>query len=81
MLFPLKSYAKKSFTVCQNYFSIKSYSTFSAKMFKVKDLYIRFYHSEVYTIWWYTVYLIMIKLSESETAKKWLNEVDMDTKK
>ena len=31
MLFSLKSYAKKCFTVWQNYFSIKSYSTFSAK--------------------------------------------------
>ena len=35
MLFPLKSYAKKSFTVRRNYFSIESYSTFSAKIFKV----------------------------------------------
>ena len=35
MLFSLKSYAKKSFTVWRNYFSIKSFSTFSAKMFQV----------------------------------------------
>ena len=34
MLFSLKSYAKKCFTVWRNYFSIKSYSTFSAKMFQ-----------------------------------------------
>ena len=34
MLFFLKSYAKKCFTVWRNYFSIKSYSTFSAKMFQ-----------------------------------------------
>ena len=35
MLFFLKSYAKKSFyTVWQNYFSIKSYFTFSAKIFQ-----------------------------------------------
>ena len=47
MLFSLKSYAKKRFTVWQNYFSIKSYSTFSAKMFKLHSFYI-----------WYTVYLI-----------------------
>ena len=34
MFFFLKSYAKKCFTVWRNYFSIKSYSTFSAKMFQ-----------------------------------------------
>ena len=35
MLFSLKSYAKKCFnTVWRNYFSIKGYSTFSAKMFQ-----------------------------------------------
>ena len=34
MLFSLKSYAKKCFTVWRNYYSIKSYSTFSAKMFQ-----------------------------------------------
>ena len=34
MLFSLESYAKKCFTVWRNYFSIKSYSTFSAKMFQ-----------------------------------------------
>ena len=34
MLFSLKSYAKKCFTVWRNYFLIKSYSTFSAKMFQ-----------------------------------------------
>ena len=34
MLFSLKSYAKKCFTVWRIYFSIKSYSTFSAKMFQ-----------------------------------------------
>ena len=34
MLFSLKSYAKKCFTVWRNYFSIKSCSTFSAKMFQ-----------------------------------------------
>ena len=32
------------------------------------------YGGILYTLLWY-------KLSESETAKKWLNEVDMDTKK
>ena len=34
MLFSLKSYAKKCSTVWGNYFLIKSYSTFSAKMFQ-----------------------------------------------
>ena len=43
MLFSLKSYAKKCFTVWQTYFSIKSYSTFSAKMFQAPS-------SEMYTI-------------------------------
>ena len=40
MLFSLKCYAKKYFTVWENYYSIKSYSTFSAKMFQVP--YIRY---------------------------------------
>ena len=34
MFFSLKSYAKKCFTVWRNYFSIKSFSTFSAKIFQ-----------------------------------------------
>ena len=37
MLFSLKSYAKKSFTVWHYYFSIKSYSTFYAKRISVGD--------------------------------------------
>ena len=35
MFFSWKCYAKKYFTVWENYYSIKSYSTFSAKMFQV----------------------------------------------
>ena len=49
MLFSLKSYTKKSFTVWQNYYSIKSYSTFSAKMFQVPSFGNVYYNME-YTI-------------------------------
>ena len=52
----------------RNYFSMKSYSAFSAKMFKVMDHYPRFHHSEVYTIIWYTVYLYCQK-TKVKTAK------------
>ena len=86
MLFSLKGYAKKCFTVWQNYFSIKSYSTFSAKMFQAPSF------GNVYYIW-YTVYLIMevtvdfLPLygrdcrEEEKKRQTWRNEVDTKTVK
>ena len=49
MLFSLKSYAKKCFTVWRNYFLIKSYSTFSAKMFQAPSF------GKMYTIMVYCI--------------------------
>ena len=49
MLFSLKSYAKKCFTVWRNYFLIKSYSTFSAKMFQAPSF------GKIYTIMVYCI--------------------------
>ena len=72
MLFSLKSYAKKCFTVWRNYFLIKSYSTFLPKCSKL-------HHSEMYTIW-YAVYLIMVETVEKKKKDKtWRNEVDTET--
>ena len=52
MVFSLKSYAKKSFTVWQNYYSIKSYSTFSTKTFQVPSFcaFGNVYYNMEYTI-------------------------------
>ena len=50
MLFSLKSYAKKCFTVWRNYFSIKSYSTFSAKMFQAPSFGMYTIYGILYTL-------------------------------
>ena len=87
MLFSLKCYAKKCFTVWQNYFSIKSYSTFSAKMFQKK-----LHHSEMYTIYGilYTLYRSDCRFftlygrdcrEDKKKGKTWRNDVDNKTVK
>ena len=43
MIFSLKSYAKKCFTVWRNYFSIKSYFNFLPKCSKLNSFYIMVY--------------------------------------
>ena len=72
---------KVLYTVCRNYFSIKSYSTLSAKMFKMMDHYPRFHHSEMHTIYgilytlygihcrFYTLYYIHFQKTRVKTAK------------
>ena len=81
MLFSLKSYAKKCFTVWRNYFSIKSYSTFSAKMFQAP-----FILCMVYCIPFMEVtvdflpYMEVTVRKEKKKSKTWRNEVDTKTK-
>ena len=69
----------------QIYFSIKSYSTFSAKMFQVPSF------GSVYYIW-YTVYLMVETVDfipykvenvgkKKKNVKAWRNEVDIKTVK
>ena len=72
MLFPLKIYAKKCFTVWQNYFSIKSYSTFSAKMFQAPFI---LYNGILYTLYGSECG------EEKKKGKTWRNEVDTKTVK
>ena len=80
MLFSLKSYAKKCFTVWRNYFSIKSYSTFSAKMFQAPFILIM-----VYCIPYMEVNVDFLPYMEVNVGKKkkkgktWRNEVDTKT--
>ena len=80
MLFSLKSYAKKCFTVWRNYFSIKSYSTFSAKMLQAP-----FILYMVYCIPYMEVNVDFFTLYESECreekkkGKTWQNEVDTNS--
>ena len=78
MLFSLKSYAKKCFTVWRNYFSIKSYSTFSAKMFQAPSFGNVYY---VYCIPYMEVtvdfLLYMVEtVWKKKKGKTWRNEVD-----
>ena len=81
MLFSLKSYAKKFFTVLRNYFSIKSYSTFSAKMFQAP-----FILYMVYCIPYMEVNVDFLPYMEVIVGKKkkgktWRNQVDTKTVK
>ena len=75
MLFSLKSYAKKCFTVWRNYFLIKSYSTFSAKMFQAPSFGNVYYR--------YTLYGRDDRdcKEEEKTDKTWQNEMDTKTVK
>ena len=76
MLFSLKSYAKKCFTVWRNYFLIKSYSTFSAKMFQAPSF------GKMYTIMVYCIpYNGRDYRKEEKKEKTWRNEVDTKTVK
>ena len=68
MLFSLKSYAKKCFTVWRNYFLIKSYSTFSAKMFQAPSF------GKMYTIMVYCIpYMVETvgKKKKRQNMAKW----------
>ena len=62
---------KKCFTVWRNYFSIKSYSTFSAKMFQAP-----FILNIVYCIPY-----IEVTVGKKKKGKTWRNEVDTKTVK
>ena len=62
---------KKSLTVWRNYFSIKNYSTFSAKMFKVPPFENVYYNNDILWIF----YLIMVETMEKKkNGKTWRNE-------
>ena len=76
MLFSLKSYPKKSLTVWRNYFSIKSYSIFFAKMFKLPS-FENVYYNMKYTI----PYNGRDCREEEKKGKTWRNEVDTKTVK
>ena len=56
---------QKSFTVWQNYFSIKSYSTFSAKMFQVPSF--GNTNNMVYIL--YTNYMVETERKKKKTTK------------
>ena len=82
MLFSLKSYAKKCFTVWRNYISIKSYSTFSANMFQAPFI---LYNGILYTLYgsecrFFTLYGSECR-EEEKKGKTWRNEVDTKTVK
>ena len=62
MLFSLKSYAKKCFTVWRNYFSTKSYSTFSAKMFQAPS-----FKNVCYI--WYCIPYMEVTVGKEKKAK------------
>ena len=82
MLFSLKSYAKKFFTVWRNYFSIKSYSTFSAKTIIRECILCMVYcipYMEVTVD--FLLYMVETAGKRKENGKTWRNEVDTKTVK
>ena len=85
MLFSLKNYAKKCFTVWQNYFSIKSYSTFSTKMFQAPFirkciLYMVYCKPYMEVTVDFLPYMVET-VGKKKKGKTWRNEVDTKTVK